>query len=138
MKGHLLDTNIISELRKGARCALPVKKWFDAVANESVYLSVLILGEIRRGIELRRRKDPTTAQSLEKWLTGLELGYADKILPITNRISDRWGRLSALSSCPPIDGLLAATALEHDLTLVTRNVPDVHRTGVSYLNPFST
>jgi predicted nucleic acid-binding protein len=136
VKGYLLDTNILSELRKRERTALPVKQWFAAVADESLYLSVLVLGEIRRGIELRRRKDLAAAQSLEKWLMGLELGYAERILPVTSEVGDRWGRLSAQSACPPIDGLLAATALEYDLTLVTRNVADIIRTGVNYLNPF--
>ena len=95
-----------------------------------------MLGEIRRGIEQARVKDPEKARSLERWMTGLSRLYGDRFLPVTLQIADEWGRLNVARPVPSIDGLMAATAIVHDLTLVTRNVNDVTDTGVSLLNPF--
>lgn len=128
---YLLDTCILSELRK-TRCDPAMAAWMSAIQPDEAFLSVLTLGEIRRGIELHRLKDAKAAGALERWLTGLETHYADRILPITAAIADRWGRLSIRQ---PL-GLIAATALEHRLTVVTRNVEDFKRSGVSLLNPF--
>ena len=136
MKGFLLDTNVISELRKGNRTDSHVLAWFQTTDETELFLSVLVLGEVRSGIEAKRAKDPAQARALERWLHGLETNYADRIVPVTAAIADRWGRLSAAHAPSVIDGLMAATALEHDLTLVTRNVDDVKRTGVALLNPF--
>jgi predicted nucleic acid-binding protein len=132
----LLDTNVISELRKGTRCHPRVLAWRQAAVDEETFLSVLVFGELRRGIERLRRKDISSAQILERWLRGLRLTYAERILPVTFEICDRWGRLSTLQPMPATDGLLAATALHYDLTLVTRNTADFQRSGVDYLNPF--
>lgn len=99
--------------------------------------SVLTIGEIRAGIELHRLNNPSAAGNLERWLLGLETHYAERILPITGKVADRWGRLSPRQTLPTSDGLIAATGLEHGLTVVTRNVPDFQRSGVNYLNPFS-
>jgi hypothetical protein len=107
-----------------------------SIQPEEAYLSVLTLGEIRRGIELHRSKDAKAASALERWLLGLELHYAERMLPITQAIADRWGRLSLNQPLPVSDGLIAATALEHRLTVVTRNLPDFTRSGASYINPF--
>jgi toxin FitB len=100
-------------------------------------LSVLTLGEIRSGIELHRLRNPTGAGNLDRWLLGLETHYAERILPITAKVADRWGRLSPSQPLPAIDGLIAATGLEYQLTVVTRNVSDFQRSGVNTLNPFS-
>jgi predicted nucleic acid-binding protein len=135
---YLLDTNVLSELRKGERAAPGVMSWFREVAVEEIFLSVLVIGEIRRGIELTRRKDPSTAYNLDRWLTGLLQQYESQILPVSAEIADRWGRLCLTQPLPSVDGLLAATALEHDLILATRNVRDIHRAGVQWLNPFET
>ena len=135
--GFLIDTNVLSELRKKERANPGVQHWFAGVAGESLYLSVLIVGEVRNGIERLRRRDPAAADNLERWLTKVQTDMAGKILPVTTNIADRWGRLNAPDPLPVIDSLLAATALEHDLILVTRNVDDVKRTGVKLLNPFS-
>ena len=136
MNGHLLDTNVVSELRKGKRANANVRAWFQTTEADELFLSVLVVGEIRRGIELVRSKDRVQARALERWLTGLQSGYADRILAVTSAIAETWGQLSVTTRPSVVDGLMAATALEHDLTLVTRNVDDVKRTGVNLLNPF--
>jgi len=133
---YLLDTCIVSELRKpGANPG--VSSWISGIKPDEAFLSVLTIGEIRSGIELHRLGNPSGAGNLERWLLGLETHYAERILPITTEIADRWGRLSPSQSLPAVDGLLAATGLEHQLTIVTRNVADFQRSGASTLNPFS-
>jgi predicted nucleic acid-binding protein len=114
-----------------------VVAWLAGLQPDEAFLSVLTLGEIRRGVELRRAKDAAAARSLERWLLGLEAHYADLILPITAAIADRWGRLSPAQPLPVTDGLIAATALEHKLTVVTRNTEDFARSGVAVLDPFA-
>jgi toxin FitB len=134
--GYLVDTNVLSELRKKERCDPNVAGWLASVASSELFISVISLGEIRRGIELLRKRDPTSARALEKWLTGLEEHYADRILPISAAIADRWGRIALDQPLPVSDGLLAATGIEHKLTIVTRNTDDFVRSGVNTLNPF--
>ena len=136
MKGFLLDTTVASEGRKGGRINPNVSAWFESVTDDDIYLSVLVVGEIRKAVELARPNDPVKAQALEGWLAGLEREYADRVLPITPAVADQWGRLAALRPLPTTDGLLAATALVHDLTFVTCNVADVAHTGVTLLDPF--
>jgi predicted nucleic acid-binding protein len=135
---YLVDTNILSEIRKGKACDASVRRWWEAVAADEVYISVLVLGEIRRGIELRRRNDPVQANVLGAWLTRLETVYVDRILNVDTAVADLWGRLQVPNPLPVVDGLLAATALVHDLTLVTRNVGDVSTTGVRVVDPFAS
>lgn len=132
---YLLDTCVLSELRK-PKAHPGVTGWMAGIQPEEAFLSVLTLGEIRRGIELRRAKDQAAARALERWLIGLEAHYADRILPITAVIADRWGRLSPNQPLRVTDGLIAATAVEHKLTVVTRNTDDFARSGVSLLDPF--
>ncbi len=136
MSGCLLDTNILAELRKRDRCNKNVAAWFTAQDDESIFTSVLVMGEIRRGIELARHKDSEKAKALERWLQGLTLHFESRILPVTGAIADRWGRLCFDQKLPDVDGLLAATALVHDLTLATRNTGDFLRSGVKWINPF--
>jgi toxin FitB len=133
--GYLIDTNALSELRK-PHCEPRLKLWFAAAAPEDLFLSVLVLGEIRHGAEACRRKDPVQAASLDAWITKVETDYTGRILPVTREIADYWGRLGVPDKVPVIDGLLAATALFHRLTLVTRNTRDVVRTGAALFNPF--
>ncbi len=133
---YLLDTCVLSELRK-PKANPGVVAWLAGIQPDEAFLSVLTLGEIRRGIELRRAKDQAAARSLERWLIGLETHYADRILAITPAIADRWGRLSLTQPLPVTDGLIAATALEHNLTVVTRNTEDFARAGVGLLDPFA-
>jgi|SRR5689334_1887803 len=132
----LLDTNIISEVRKGPRCDPRVASWYASIDDDDLYLSVLVLGEIRKGIELARSRDPVKARTLEAWLTEVEVAFRDRTFSIDRRTSDEWGRMSARRPIPIIDGLLAATAKAHRITLVTRNDADVTGLGASILNPF--
>lgn len=134
---YLVDTNVISELRKGRRCDPGVASWFAAAASEEIYLSALTLGEIRKGIENIRRRDESAAAALEEWFRELEVSHSDHILPVDQAIAEQWGRFNVPDPLPVLDSLLAATASVHGLTLVTRNLKDVERTGVDCLNPFS-
>ena len=131
----LLDTNIVSELRKGERANPGVRAWFEEAAEESLFTSVLVIGELRRGIESIRRRDVPSALALEQWLAGITDGFADRILPVDRAVAEQWGSLNVPDPAPTVDGLLAATALVHRLTLVTRNTRDVARTGVPLLDP---
>jgi predicted nucleic acid-binding protein len=132
----LIDTNIISEVRKGDRCDPAVAAWWAGVAEEDLWLSTLVLGEIRKGVELARRRDPAKASALEAWLGEVSSGFADRVLTIDGAVADEWGRISAIRPTPVIDALLAATAKTNGLTLVTRNEADVAGLGVEVLNPF--
>lgn len=131
----LLDTNIVSELRKGERADPRLRAWFTASDEEALFTSVLVIGEIRRGIESLRRRDVPSALALEHWLAALTDGFADRILPVDRNVAEEWGRLNVPDPVPTVDGLLAATARVHGLTLVTRNTRDVTRTGVPLLDP---
>ncbi|MGI8916416.1 MAG: type II toxin-antitoxin system VapC family toxin [Chloroflexota bacterium] len=133
----LLDTNVISEVRKPVQNA-GVQQWFAGVRAEELFLSVMVAGEIRRGIERLRRRDPAQASVYETWLGTLRRDYVDRILPVTAEIAEEWGRLNDVDPLPVIDGLLAATARVHGLILVTRNTDDFARTGVRLLNPFTS
>jgi predicted nucleic acid-binding protein len=136
--GFLLDTNVVSELRKGARADAGVRAWFGEHTADQVWLSVLVVGELRRGVELVRRRDERGGQRLGDWLATVTSEYGDHIIPITTEVCERWALLNVPDPVPVIDGLMAATALERDLVLVTRNTVDVERTGVATVNPFDT
>jgi toxin FitB len=131
----LVDTNILSELRKGERANAGVRAWYSTALPGELYTSVLVLGEVRRGIESIRRRDAASATALETWLARLAGGFADRILPVDEAVADRWGALNVPDPIPTVHGLLAATALVHDLVLVTRNVRDVATTGARVLDP---
>jgi len=131
----LLDTNIVSELRKGERADPRLRAWFTDADEGALFTSVLVIGEIRRGIESLRRRDVPSSLALEHWLLALTDGFADRILPVDRTVAEEWGRLNVPDPVPTVDGLLAATARVHGLTLVTRNTRDVVRTGVPLLDP---
>lgn len=134
---YLIDTNVISEVRKGARCDARVAAWYASISDDALFLSTLVLGEIRKGIELARPRDAAKAADLERWLRDVEAAFGARVLGIDNAVADQWGRMSAIRSVPVIDGLLAATALVNGLTLVTRNDRDVAGLGAAVLNPFN-
>jgi predicted nucleic acid-binding protein len=135
---YLLDTNVVSELRKNAPDR-NVAAWAAANARAGIFISALVIGEIRHGIEKVRDRDPRQADALEAWLDTLVVTYQDRVLPVTVAVADEWGRLNAMSRPPPaIDGLMAATAKVHHLTLVTRNIADVAGAGVPLIDPFKT
>jgi toxin FitB len=122
---YLLDTNVVSEVRRSTPNPAVVT-WLAGLPPGVAFVSVLTLGEIRRGIERLRRRDADQAHHLEVWLSRLESDYGDRLLPVTARIAQEWGRLMVPDPLPTIDGLLAATARVHGLTLVTRNIHSVH------------
>jgi len=128
---------VVSELRKSRRCDPGVAAWFARTASEELFLSVVTLGEIRKGIENIRRRDPRSAEALENWFADVVAAHSDRCLPMDEAVAEEWGRLEAAGPLPVLDGLLAATARVHGLTLVTRNLKDVERTGVDCMNPFS-
>jgi toxin FitB len=133
---YLIDTNIISEIRKGDRCDRNVSAWYASIAEDDLFLSTLVLGEIRKGIEIARARDAAKASALERWLREVEMAFGTRVLGVDNAVSDQWGRMSAIRPIPVIDGLLAATAAVNGLTLVTRNERDVAGVGATVLNPF--
>jgi predicted nucleic acid-binding protein len=132
----LIDTNIISEVRKGQRCDPNVAAWYATLEDTEIFLSVLVLGEIRKGIELARRSDSRKADELGRWLQRVEQDFSDRVLPIDASIADEWGRMSAVRPIPVVDGLLGATARVYGLTFVTRDDDDLEGLGVTLLNPF--
>jgi hypothetical protein len=132
----LLDTNVVSEIRK-QQPAPRVQQWYETVESRELFLSVLVVGEIEQGIERLRTRDASQALALTSWLDGLRSGFADRIVPVTLDICLTWGRLNAVRTLPAVDGLLAATAITHGWTLVTRNVRHVAATGVPLFDPWA-
>jgi predicted nucleic acid-binding protein len=130
----LLDTNAVSEIRRGRDQW--VRAWVSEVADADLHLSVLTLGEIRKGIELLRDRDPAQAEVFASWLNELRTRFADRIVPIDDRVAEEWGRLNAAAPRNTIDGLIAATARIRGLTVVTRNTDDFEGCGVPLLNPW--
>jgi len=134
---YLLDTNVISELRKGGRANHGVKAFFAALAAEDIYLSVVTIGEIRRGLEnVRARGDREQAGRLEAWLDKVVTDFSDRILEFDLDCAQVWGKLMSPHPQHPIDKQIAAIALIYDLTVVTRNTDDFVSSGVRSLNPF--
>ncbi|MBI3898137.1 MAG: type II toxin-antitoxin system VapC family toxin [Gammaproteobacteria bacterium] len=137
---YLVDTNVISEVRKGTRANAGVRDFFKRTAADQspVFLSVVTVGELRRGVELiRHRGDVPQANRLEKWLQQILLNYEDYILDIDSDVAQLWGRLRVPNYENALDKLIAASALIHNLTVVTRNSDDFSKTGVRTLDPFS-
>jgi predicted nucleic acid-binding protein len=137
---YLVDTDVISEARKGVKANAGVRAFFARSAQESttLYLSVITLGELRQGVErIRHRGDQTQAQTLERWLQRVTATYDDAILPFEEDAADIWGRLRAAHPENPLDKQIAATALIYNLIVVTRNTSHYQPTGVRLLNPFA-
>lgn len=130
---YLVDTNIVSEARRGTREAV---SWLRSVDPLSIHLSALTLGEVMRGIALKQKADPRSAAHLTEWLRKLRHDHNDRILPVTDEISVEWGRIAAIRPRGDVDGLIAATAIVHDLILVTRNVKDFEDTDATVINPW--
>jgi toxin FitB len=135
----VLDTNVVSEARKGTRANEGVMRWLSSVEDGDLYLSVLVIGEVKQGIEGLRRRDPLQAGRLESWLAELRRNYDGRILPVDVEVAEEWGRrMNAPAPISSRDGLMAATARVRGMSFVTRNTADVERTGVALLDPFST
>jgi toxin FitB len=133
---YLIDTNIISEVGKGPRCNRHVAAWYRDVRDDDLFLSVLVVGEIRQGIERLRPRDRHRAAALEHWLQEILTSFGDRVLSVDERVAQVWGRMNAREPLAAVDSLLAATAEAHGMTLVTRNLKDIERSGVRCLNPF--
>jgi predicted nucleic acid-binding protein len=132
----LLDTNVISEIQRGDRCHQSVRSWWSRAEVSEVYLSVLVVGEIQRGIERLAPGDPGRARQFQSWLESIIRGFDGRLLDVDLEVARIWGKLSANRTLPLVDGLLAATAVAHDLILVTRNTTDIRGTDARCLNPF--
>lgn len=132
----LVDTNVLSELRKKTRCDPGVSTWAEGVSEESMFTSVLVIGEIRRGVDRVARKDAAQGRALGRWLEQVRAAFAGRTLEVTEQIAEEWGRLDAFTPRPVVDALLAATARVHGLTMVTRNTADFDVMGVDVFNPF--
>ena len=130
---YLVDTNVISEARRGSPEAVA---WLRSVNPSSIYLSVITLGEIMRGIAMKQKNDPRAASHLSEWLQKLRHDHVDRILPITDQVAIEWGRIAALRPRGDADGLIAATAIVNDLIIVTRNATDFDDTRASVINPW--
>jgi toxin FitB len=131
---YLLDTNVLSDARRHMPAVLD---WIRSAGGHRQFVSVVTIGELWRGIAKLARKDPRGAAKIASWLASVRDEYKNDILPITEGVAREWGRLSARRGRPPGDSLIAATALFHDLTLVTRNVADFQDTGVRVVNPWT-
>jgi predicted nucleic acid-binding protein len=136
MNGYLLDTNVISETRK-TRPDSGVLAFLSAADAAGLFLSALTVGELRKGVEAKRKADPVMAGQLAAWVDVIETTFADRIVPIDTATARRWGDLSAKRNLPVIDTLIAATAISRGLILVTRNTRDVEATGVPLLDPWN-
>ena len=132
----LVDTNVVSELRRGRNAHSRVASWFAAIPPERVFTSVTVLGEIRCGIELVSRRDKPQADSLAQWYDTVRERLGDRILVIDEPVMMVWARISVPDVLPAYDGLIAATALLHGLTVATRNTRDYRRAGVQVVNPW--
>lgn len=115
----LLDTNVVSEARKGARANPGVAMWLRNTPGAALWTSVLVLGELRRGLESLRRRDRLAADLLDKWLGDQRAFQSERVLPVDEAVAERWGKLNVPDPVPTVDTLLAATALVHGMTLVT-------------------
>jgi toxin FitB len=133
----LLDTVVLSELRK-RQVSPEVVRWLTAFRDSDLFLSVVSIGEIERGIEKKRKSDPAFAASLTRWVEDLLRIYGDRVLPVTPVIARCWGMLSARIGNDGADLLIAATALTHGLKIATRNTRHFALTGVGVINPFGS
>ena len=136
---YLIDTNIISEIRKADKANIGVRQFFEVAVqnNTRLYISAITIGELRRGVDLIfHRGDIIQGKLLENWLNSIFDQYQDNILSIDGEIALLWGKMRVLEPQHALDKLIAATAILYDLTVVTRNIKDFESTGVRLLNPF--
>jgi len=133
----LIDTNVLSELRKGAQTNESVRAWDRSIVGRTRFTSIIVIAELRKGALARARNDAAAGAALDRWVNRVIGHFSDRILPVDQQVAEAWARLMVPRSRPPLDALIAATALAHGLTLVTRNVVDFQTTGVEILDPWS-
>ena len=134
---YLIDTNVLSEIRKGPRAHDAVLEWWHSTSETDLFLSVIVVGEVYRGIEKLMPIDPNRARVFLDWIQEAVKAFEGRILNIDLETARVWARLTSGRTLPLSDGLLAATAISRDLTLITRNTNDIRDTGVRYLDPFT-
>ena len=132
---YLLDTNVVSEIRRDRDER--VRAWANDVAHADLYLSVLTLGEIRKGIEALRTRDPKQAEVFARWLGDLHKRFTSRVLAVDERVAEEWGRLNAATPRNTVDSLIAATARVHGLTVATRNTGDFEGCDAQLVNPWT-
>jgi len=132
----LVDTNVISELKRGRQAAPSVLAWFGSLLPENIFTSVIVLGEIRRGIELVAKRDKLRAEALEQWYSSMRARLGGRVLAVDEPVMSIWARISVPDMLPVYDGLIAATALCHGLIVATRNTQDYRRSGVEVVDPW--
>jgi toxin FitB len=133
----LVDTNVVSELKRGRNAAPAVTAWFASVPAEQIFTSVVVLGEVRHGIELLARRDKPQADLLKRWYASMRQQLGTRVLPVDEPVMMVWSRISVPDPLPAYDGLIAATALVHDMTVATRNATDFRRVGARAVDPWS-
>jgi predicted nucleic acid-binding protein len=133
----LLDTNVLSELRKGPQAHENVRTWDRANGRSARFTSTMVIAELRKGALARSRKDPQGGAALDAWVSRTIGVFGERVLPVDLHVAEIWARLMVPRSRPPVDTLIAATALAHGLTLVTRNLSDFKDTGVALLDPWA-
>ena len=137
MRKYLLDTNVLSEIKKGAGGDQGVFTWYSSIEESNLFISVISLGEILRGVVLIQHKDPVKSKFINAWYCDLVLRFSERIIGIDQHTMETWAKLPCRRTIPPFDSLLAATASSKGFIMVTRNVVDFLDTGVEVLNPFS-
>jgi toxin FitB len=133
---YLLDTDVVAEVSKAGQADPNVVTWYDSMEPDSLCISALVIGEIRAGVERLRLRHAERAAAFERQLVLMIDLFSDRILGIDRRVAEQWGRLDARHRRPAVDALIAATALVHQLVVVTRNVRDFAATGADIFNPF--
>lgn len=133
---YLLDTNVLSEIRKGKNGNAAVREWWSGTEVSDLHISVMVVGEIRRGIDRLHPRSPARVRELENWLVSVIHAFGERLLNVDRNVANIWGTMTVGRTLPLVDGLLAATALAHDLTLVTRNTKDIKDCGARLFNPW--
>jgi toxin FitB len=134
---YLLDTNVLSEMRKRSRADRRVTAFSEHVGTRSIHTSWIVIAEMRRGAALARRRDPIQAKALDMWIAEVLESLGERVHPVDRPVAEKWADIMVPDPCSPMDALVAATALVHGLTVVTRNVSDFKNTGVAMLDPWT-